>query len=121
MSASPLGSDREGGIGRQQFPAPGHEAVKAALDAVRVTLSEIGEWLRKASSDNGPVASGTLNNYRDGRREMPSAMRGLLAKQLRRHAQRLRAAARDLEKDSGGPIRGTRRPAAPPRLVRRVT
>lgn len=84
-------------MGRQRLPAPGNEAVKAALDAARVKLSQIGEWLKAASPKRVPVASGTLKNYRDGRREMPPAMRRLLARQLRRHAQLLEKAAKALE------------------------
>ena len=87
-------------MGRQKFPAPGNESVRAALDTVRVKLSQVGAWLKSASRGKRPVATGTLNNYRDGRREMPAAMRKLLAKQLRRHADRLRALAKDLEGSS---------------------
>lgn len=84
-------------MGRQTFPAPGVKAVRGALDAVRVTMGDIGKWLAAASNERKSVPNGTLNNYRDGRREMPAAMRKLLAKQLRRHADRLRAMAKDVE------------------------
>ena len=84
-------------MGRRQIPAPGNDAVRAAIDAARLRLGHIGEWLRPASATKVPVSAGTLKNYRDGRREMPVAMRKLLAKQLRRHADRLRAVAKKLE------------------------
>jgi hypothetical protein len=81
---------------RRNLPAPGSERVSAALDAVRVTLPEIGEWVRAASPTGRPVSAATLNNYRDGRREMPLRMRRLLAQQLLKHANRLKAIARGL-------------------------
>lgn len=85
-------------MGRQKLPAPGNAAVKAALDTVRVRLSQVGAWLAGASSGKRPIAAGTLNNYRNGRREMPIQMRRLLAAQLRRHARRLKQVAQDLER-----------------------
>ncbi len=84
-------------MGRQRLPAPGNAAVKAALDTVRVRLSHVGAWLAGAGSGKRPIAAGTLNNYRNGRREMPIQMRRLLAKQLRRHARRLKELAQDLD------------------------
>src|SRR5688572_24174648 len=87
----------EGEMGRKRLPAPGHAAVKAALDAARLRLGEIAEWLRQASPGGQPVAASTLKNYRDGRREMPRTMRRLLARQLRKHARRLETAAAALE------------------------
>ena len=81
---------------RRNLPAPGSERVRAALDAVRVTLPEIGAWVRAASVTGRPVSAATLNNYRDGRREMPRRMRRLFAQQLLRHANRLKAIARGL-------------------------
>jgi hypothetical protein len=72
--------------------------VRAAFDLVRVHLSEIGAWLAATSQTKRPVATGTLNNYRNGRREMPLEMRRLLAKQLRTHARRLQEAAKDLDR-----------------------
>ena len=88
-------------MARRKLPAPGNEAVRAALDAVRVTLRDIGEWLRSGSQTGKGVSPSTLNNYRDGRREMPRAMRHALAQQLLKHADRLRAIARRLEDASG--------------------
>lgn len=82
---------------RRKLPAPGNEAVKAAFDAVRVTLRDIGEWLRSGSRTGKAVSPSTLNNYRDGRREMPATMRRVLAQQLLRHADRLKSIARRLE------------------------
>lgn len=86
---------------RRSLPAPGSEIVRTAFDTVRVTLPEIGDWVRAASSTGRPVSAATLNNYRDGRREMPGPMRRLLAQQLLRHSKRLRAIARRLA-ESGG-------------------
>lgn len=97
-------------MARTRFPASGHSAVKAALDVVRINLRDIGEWLKGASPGGNPVVTDSLNNYRDGRREMPVKMRRLLAKQLRRQADRLRTAASNLEITSGeSPPRGRRR------------
>jgi len=82
---------------RRKLPAPGNETVRAAFDAVRVTLRDIGEWLRSGSKAGKSVSPSTLNNYRDGRREMPPAMRRVLAQQLLKHADRLKSIARRLE------------------------
>jgi len=71
-----------------------------AMDAVRVNSSQVSEWLSTAATRRSPVARGTLKNYLDGRREMPVKMRKLLARQLRRHADRLRAVAQELENSS---------------------
>jgi len=90
-------------MGRQRLPAPGNVVVKAALDAARVRLSQIGAWLASGSDGKKPVAAGTLNNYRNGRREMPVSMRRLLAKRLRGHARRLEQVAKELERTSGSP------------------
>lgn len=67
------------------------------------TLRDVGEWLRSGSQTGTGkvVTSSTLNNYRDGRREMPRAMRRALAQQLLKHADRLRSIARGLEDASG--------------------
>ncbi len=88
-------------MARRKLPAPGNDAVKAALDGVRVTLRDIGDWLGAGSQTGKSVSPSTLNNYRDCRREMPPAMRRILAQQLRRHADRLKALARRLENASG--------------------
>jgi hypothetical protein len=89
-------------MGRQQLPAPGNAAVRSALDAARLRLSQVGEWLKSAAAGKKSVAPGTLKNYRDGRREMPPAMRKLLANQLRKHARRLEKAAEALERTVRG-------------------
>ncbi len=82
---------------RRNLPAPGTVAVKAALDGVRVTLRDIGGWLRTASPSGNALSPSSLNNYRHGRREMPPGMRRLLARQLREHARRLGSIARQLD------------------------
>jgi hypothetical protein len=84
-------------MARQKLPAPANDAVKEALDEVRVTLPVIGEWLRSASDSGKPLAASTVNNYRDGRREMPPGMRRIFAQQLLKHAERVKALARRLE------------------------
>jgi hypothetical protein len=84
---------------RRNLPAPGAQAVKAALDAVRVTLRDIGRWLKEGPGGT-PVSPATLNNYRHGRREMPPAMRRRLAQQLVRQANRVKSAARRLSKQA---------------------
>lgn len=71
--------------------------MRAAVDAARLTLRDIGEWLRGGSKAGKSVSPSTLNNYRDGRREMPPAMRRVLAQQLVKHADRLKSIARRLE------------------------
>ena len=79
-------------------PSPFHlpdEAPSLGLYQPRVMLREIGAWLR--TSAGKPVATGTLNNYLYGRREMPPQMRRLLAKQLCKHARRVWHAAARLE------------------------
>ena len=81
---------------RRTLPAPGNEIVRTAFDAVRVTLPEIADWVRAASATGRHVSAATLNNYRDGRREMPRPMRRLFAEQLLRHANRLQRIARRL-------------------------
>lgn len=82
---------------RQRLPAPASDAVRQAIDEVRVTLSGIGEWLRGGSQSGKAVAASTINNYRDGRREMPPKMRRVFAQQLIKHADRLRTIAGRLE------------------------
>ena len=82
---------------RRTLPAPGNKLVRTALDSVRVSLREIGEWLRQATQTGKPVSAATLNNYRNGRREMPTAMQRLLAQQLRKQADQLRVIANKLE------------------------
>ena len=82
---------------RQRLPAPASDAVKQAIDEVRVTRRDIGEWLRAGSQSGKPVGASTVNNYRDGRREMPSGMRRIFAQQLLKHTERLRVIARKLE------------------------
>jgi hypothetical protein len=84
-------------MGRQKLPAPGNKAVKDALDVARVRFSDIGEWLAGVTHEKRAVAAGTLNNYRNGRREMPAPMRRLLAAQLRKHARRVEEIADQLE------------------------
>jgi len=85
-------------MGRRKIPAPGHEAVRTALDSVRVRLGQIGGWLKTVSPGKKPVSASTLNNYRDGRRSMPAQMRRILAKQLRKHAREVEKAATELER-----------------------
>jgi len=85
-------------MGRQTLPAPGTKVVQGALDVARVTMGEICSWLTRASAGKKSVAIGTLNNYRDGRREMPAPMRRLLAKELRKHARRVEQAADELDR-----------------------
>lgn len=82
---------------RQRLPAPANDAVKQAIDEVRVTIPEIVEWLSGGSQSGKAVAASTINNYRDGRREMPPKMRRVFAQQLLKHAERLRTIARKLE------------------------
>jgi|SRR6266581_6447592 len=85
---------------RRNVPAPASDAVKSALDAVRVSLRDVGEWLRGSSSNGKLVPRSTLNNYLDGRREMPPRMRRLLAQQLLRHAERIVVLAHKLQETS---------------------
>jgi len=83
---------------RTRLPAPGHKVVKDALDLLRPSLEEIGSWW--PSTSGGPVSRGTLNNYLNGRREMPLQARRAFARQIRKHAARLAAAASRLERAS---------------------
>jgi hypothetical protein len=80
---------------RTRLPAPGHRTVKAALDLLRPSLEQIGGWL--PPSAGGPVSRDALNNYHNGRREMPPKARRAFARQIRRHAARLVAVAALLE------------------------
>jgi hypothetical protein len=62
-------------------------------------MNDIAEWLSPATpAKKRPVSTGTLKNYRDGRRAMPPHMRKLLARQLRKHARRLERAADALDR-----------------------
>ena len=81
---------------RVNFPAPGGEEVRDALDLVRTRLPTIGEWLSEVSPTGEPVRFETLNAYREGRREMPEQMRRLLAKRLLEHAAAIQKCARRL-------------------------
>lgn len=71
--------------------------VRAALEGLNVKAEIVSAWLGPAGEDSDAMAPGTLKNYRYGRREMPPQARRLLARQLRRHATRLRALASALD------------------------
>ena len=83
---------------RQRIPAPGNQAVKSALDVTRLNMRDVCDWLLAASPSGKPLSPSTLNNYRDGRREMPRVMRRLLVRRLREHARRLARVATKLER-----------------------
>ncbi len=87
-------------MSRQQPRARVKAVVRAALEGLNVKAEIVSAWLGAAGERGEAVAPGTLKNYRYGRREMPRPMRALLAKQLRRHANRLRALAKDLDSHS---------------------
>jgi hypothetical protein len=85
---------------RRNVPAPARDAVRGALDAVRVNLEDVGDWLRSVARNGRPVPRGTLHNYRNGRREMPPRMRRMFANQLVKHAERINVLARKLHEAS---------------------
>lgn len=84
-------------MSRQQPRERIKAVVRAALEGLNVKAEVVSAWLGAAGESGEAVAPGTLKNYRYGRREMPQTMRKLLAKQLRRHAKRLRSLASDLD------------------------